>query len=141
MNYIREELLRQQTLWAALAGIGEEPAEEERTEGPLPGQGWERHRENSRNSSLTGAEEEVWVDYDSQSVEREPFAGSALPRSEAATVWDVKGRHRETELTEAGGQQIFAGGTAAERFSMDVKRISRSIQRDARRYDGGFSMY
>ena len=30
MNYIREELLRQQTLWAALASAREDPAEEER---------------------------------------------------------------------------------------------------------------
>ena len=53
----------------------------------------------------------------------------------------MKAGRRETDLTEAGGQLIFAGDTAAERFSVDVKRISRGIQRDARRYDGGFSMY
>lgn len=141
MNYIREELLRQQTLWAALASAREDPAEEERMEEQLLGQGWERQGETRGNNGLTGTEAETWVGYSPQAVEKEPFVGTALPGSEAATVWDVKGRHRETELTEAGGQLIFAEGTVAEQFSMDVKRISRSIQRDARRYDGGFSMY
>ena len=141
MNYIREELLRQQTLWAALAGVREEMAEEERVEEQLLEQDWEKQKETHGNSGLSGAEAETWVGYGPLAVEKEPFVGTAPPGSETATVWDVKGRHREVALTEAGGRLIFAGGTAAERFSMDMKRISRRIQRDARRYDGGFSMY
>ena len=141
MNYIREELLRQHTLWTALASVREDPAEEERMEEQFLGQDWEEQGETHGNNGLIGAEAETWVGYGLQAVEEEPFVETALPGSEATTVWDVKGRRRKTDLTEATGQLIFAGGTVAERFSMDVKRISRSIQRDARRYDGGFSMY
>lgn len=140
MNYIREELLRQQTLWAVLASVREDLAEE-RVEEQVLGQGWEKQGEPHGNNGLAGAETEAWVGYGPQAVEEVPFVGTAHPGREDATAWGVKARHRGTDLTEAGEQMIFAGGTVAEQFSVDVKRISRSIQRDARRYDGGFSMY
>ena len=131
MDYIQEELLRQKRALEALM-TGSVRQMEETAESA----------EAERLREVQGAEEVL--------------------RGRMAAAWEMAGGERrglragktgtvETGRGRNGGavQEIMAGGAVREvRYvnrgrtaQADVQAISRTIQRDARRYDGGFSLY
>lgn len=122
MDYIREELLRQRKLWSAL----------------LLGRG-------------TAAEEEETRENEVEYAEEVPDAGSGV-RAESEEVFKAgggAGAPRPTERTRRWMQTENGGGVrmvtevlrVEQREATDAKALSRAVQRDARRYDGGFTLY
>lgn len=152
MDYIREELLRQQSALRLLMRGSEEPAgiSDAEPDGPvkeetiwtggytLAGKGLSAARLASLNGMRGGIDGEVpgTVQAETGGSARsggnatgaEPFSAgqSFLPE----TAWTV-GDPGERTVTEL----IWADGGA----SWDPREISRVFQRDARRYDGAFS--
>lgn len=152
MDYIREELLRQQSALRLLMRGSEEPAGISDTEPDSPvkektiwtggytpaGKGLSAARLASRSGMRGGIDGEVPGTVQAETggsarsggnaIGAEPFSAgqSFLPE----TAWTVgnPGEHTVTEL-------IWADGGA----SWDPREISRVFQRDARRYDGAFS--
>lgn len=152
MDYIREELLRQQSALRLLMRGSEEPAgiSDAEPDGPVKeeaiwaggyapaGKGLSTARLASLNGMRGGIDGEVPGTVQAEtggtarSGENDTAAGqlsagqSLLPE----TAWTVgnPGEHTVTEL-------IWADGGA----SWDPREISRVFQRDARRYDGAFS--
>ena len=139
MNYIREELLRQQRALAALMS-GEEPdLAEERGEG-LADLAREEREELRGHGDTAGYGGRPLSRSVSRAAEGVPFfEPAAFENGEPAIPWAVAGTGAEpgTAGVTAGRRPVSeAAGTA-----MDLRSVSRGIQRDARRYDGGFSMY
>ena len=151
MDYIREELLRQRTALSALLLGGEEREEQEtvrtpaadrefpataagrgpewvRTEETLPVEGavsaagggaLRRHlaqRSRALRAAILGTAE---------------AAGAAVP-VDGGGSWTVDGGENG-ENAETVGRGPEVGGLSGA--------LSRAFQRDARRYDGGFSLY
>ena len=133
MDYILEELLRQRRTLAVLLTGGSPPetAEEtERTAGAGNGaEGTAVFQERSallRRETLrypTEAEEEV-------PAALRPTSGSGAARED--WTWSALGESGPSRFASVLAER--SGGTA----QADAKAISRAIQRDARRYDGGF---
>jgi len=126
MDYVKEELLRQKrALEALMLGAAEEEREGE--EAPPP----------TEESSADTAAELLHP--------RLAAEGSRRTARPAATGAAGRSLRRDAER--------FAQGAAAERrysaesalsavaVQSDARRLSRTIQRDARRYDGGFTIY
>ena len=174
MNYIREELLRQQDLLAVLmSGKEQEPADdgEPWTDDGLTGEeafygfGTEaRSLRPERRSSRQMDEMSVWAPDGIEGERLESTRSMTEDRNGLSRVW-AAGMRRDSEelripagdeiavafpqvgsgyetvfpLPAAMGRTLFVGeGTTAP---LNVRSVSRCIQRDARRYDGGFSMY
>ena len=51
------------------------------------------------------------------------------------------GRHADGETTEAHYTRNMMPNTFTAESKPEIRGISRAVQRDARRYDGGFSIY
>ena len=128
MDYVREELLRQKrVLEGLMGGKGSESEAAEQEESGLPDSGGEelskavsrvRKRVSERNR------ERGWKYEDEVS---EPFAA---------------GSAEGDDLTEEMVARVAARGFGFEKQPVaEVRELSRAVQRDARRYDGGFSMY
>ena len=66
-------------------------------------------------------------------VRQETNAGAAADTVRAATAMD-------RPVTAERGEIMFVGG-GGQTVATDAEAVSRAIQRDARRYDGGFSLY
>ena len=125
MDYVREELLRQSRALEALMRTGaaeDEPAEREETERRSLG------RETGKGKGMLPPLQ----------------AGEVPDRSRKNGAWEVPEGKNSTLWTEAAGEM---GGSVREerRFVSfgreSVREVSRAIERDARRYDGGFTMY
>lgn len=152
MDYIREELLRQQSALRLLMRGSEEPAgiSDAEPDGPMKetisageytpaGKGLSAPtRLASLDGMRGGIDGEVLgtVQAETGGTARNGENGTAAERLSAGqsflpeTAWTVgdPGEHTVTEL-------IWADGGA----SWDPREISRVFQRDARRYDGAFS--
>ena len=125
MDYVREELLRQSRALEALMRTGaaeDEPAEREETERRS------LRRENGKGEGTLP-----------------PLQASEVPdRSRKNGVWEVPEGKNSALWAEAAGEM---GGSVWEerRFVSfgreSVREVSRAIERDVRRYDGGFTMY
>ena len=164
MDYVREELLRQQAVLAALMGGGRESETAE--------QAGQRRAAGGAEERLAGDLSGEWMDSALEGGETNPgemgprvrLAGSGATRPDALRTgrpsapgfYGVGGRERPAAWQEtmgpvlrmrAGLSEVFAGGglgspdRSAVQGSADVQAVSRAIQRDARRYDGGFTIY
>lgn len=128
MDYVKEELLRQKrALEGLMGGRGSEREAAEQEESVQPDGGWELSVEPVRRVRK-------------HSFERNWRHGgkSADVDSEALAAGIAEGK----DLAEAPAARAAARGFGFERQSAaEVRALSRAVQRDARRYDGGFSMY
>ena len=119
MDYIQEELLQQRKVLAALmAGPGrkntktDDPAEQEYEDGKRKNSMWQKNRK------VTAAGKGV----DDLTLVPTIAAGIAAGM-------------------ERGGNMLMVRDTVISASARDAQELSRAIQRDARRYDGGFSLY
>ena len=153
MDYIREELLRQQSVLRRLMQGGEKPADASDEIADSPAQ-----------------EETVWTKADTSAAQGRSAArlpsqngmgggtsrdalkfipgenGEAVQSGETSALSETdpdRGQIRETTAPQAVGQMertvtelLWANGGEA---SWDPREISRIFQRDARRYDGAFT--
>ena len=158
MDYVREELLRQQKLLAALMS-GRPKAKEGAESGPERTSG--REEIWSGTSSGTGAAVEetggtglettalrVRISRPDQekrdsatveaSSERETQSEPSADRAVESDGWAKSVQLGMPDADDWGWAPVLrrsaAGGT-------DAQTVSRAIQRDARRYDGGFTIY
>lgn len=159
MNYIQEELLRQRRALAALMSgtTAEETEERENNSGA------ERAAKKS-----SGPENVAWES--SESAASFQDTGEAMKRAggtrkeelsasrEAAAGWqdgETSGNHKDgalrssapkrsggwTALRRTEPWQAGSGAAGTEQPATDLRAVSQGFQRDARRYDGGFSAY
>jgi len=148
MNYVREELLRQRAALAALMAGGIEEEAVERTtevlaaeaETQLPGamepenavlagtvQRWRRVASGLYRKSAYAAENPV-----TQADRKDLLSGGWERDSGVGSFHEADS---QTHMTSAMSPAVVPGVT------VDAREVSRVIQRDARRYDGGFSIY
>lgn len=143
MDYIREELLRQQAALTALL-LGKAAEEEPMGDGETAGGEWtvetavrkspaaaaaELETENARRPGAAGTEEAILL------------AGT-LGRGGDAPAREMGGGLDMDRLAEPGGERMVTEVLWADTGGMsDAKALSRTFQRDARRYDGGFRLY
>lgn len=160
MDYIRRELLRQQAALARLLLGGGKENEEQPADAASPA----RRDETSGYPVTTGNKTGNPLDTAAKSLRWQLSTVERLPEDRRPTA--ESGDHGETAAwagsLAAGAGPRFArrgpvrpfppadsGETAEQGFwrhletgeRSDEKALSRMIQRDARRYDGGFSLY
>lgn len=138
MNYIQEELLRQRQALAALMS-GKQPEPEAEQAAPeaaaqeQPDAWWEQAAETagpSRRSAAGAAAEQILP-----ADRRWPvFSGVGGAVRAAAEQGDGTVRRNVPVWLTADAPRRETGG-------VELRAVSRGFQRDARRYDGGFSMY
>lgn len=178
MDYIQEELLRQQRALAALmtgrdrpepewpeSAIAPPPAAEDEREAPagrpdpagagtvLRGPGKETPAWAVRAASVLGEGSGVGPEAGTAAAEMRRMAAARGLRRRNGGLLEKKDGGREIRAAESGGAAGHADGwpsrgnlpweTAAPagEGTADARALSRAIQRDARRYDGGFSLY
>ena len=141
MDYIREELLRQKNILSVLMTGGRNRGTEEHesveAETLKGGQGVGQQDNRSRtlqktNPMLGLSGRRVWSGEGPEEKRRSGFRG------DRGTEWRMKnlvGSEESVELFRAPHEPVVTETVA------DARALSRSIQRDARRYDGGFSLY
>ena len=153
MDYIRRELLRQQAALARLLLGGGKENEEQLADAA----GLARRGETSGHPVTAGNKPETPLDTAAQSLRRGLPLAERLPEDRRPAV-----EQRDDGEAAAWAGPRFArrgpvrpfppadsGETAEQGFwrrletgeRSDEKALSRMIQRDARRYDGGFSLY
>ena len=155
MNYIREELLRQREILAALMS-GEDRGQQEddqqtddlmedQREGLRGGERAELRSTRPGQKDRAGIQsaDKVWTPetagLESDWTDRTQAVAETWTASEDARVPMEEERFMASQPASIMGRTLFAGeGTATP---LNVRSVSRGIQRDARRYDGGFSMY
>ena len=126
MDYVREELLRQR--WALeallLTGAADEAPEAEETD-PV--------QERAAEMLAAKAGEDRFPERSAplRSVRRSL-------RGAEPTPWSA-GAFPETETISAVPE--WGGSLGPARMQVQVREVSRAVERDARRYDGGFTMY
>lgn len=143
MDYIREELLRQQ---AALAALLLGKAAEEETVGDESAINAEWPAETVTRKRAATADEELETEN-----ARRPDTGAARMEESillaGTPCWsgDVRrtgGGLNADGLVEHGGERTVTEVLWTDTGGMsDAKALSRTFQRDARRYDGGFRLY
>ena len=159
MNYAREELVRQERILAALLYGGQtwettmadqastspsaeadraSPAERLGTQGASGG--WSGTAPPTDRA--VGAEEGETLPAAGQTT-----AGPAAVHRQSSARRGQRGR---AALPQGGAVQavspqpdreLFRASDQTGRAAVDVRAVSRAIQRDARRYDGGFTIY
>lgn len=149
MNYIQEELLRQRRALAALmSGQEPEPEEEPAPEAPerAAEQDWRLVRREGPGTVRDGGTEMGAGTWERRSADTRRASvqgnlpGGGGPR-EAETARSVSERWTETGTDRLAGPWAAANAASAGERGVDLRTVSRGFQRDARRYDGGFSMY
>ena len=168
MEYIREMLLRQRTALGRLM-LGGGSAEEPETAAASPATtasgtgGWEI-RGNSfagagadRQTGPTSAGETLRLVLARKRAEWQ-YTAAFGPAGTGETADSAGRRNPMTEdggLSDGGGATMPGGGEAEETFYFlpgrrdsgaagmmeSARALSRTVQRDARRYDGGFPLY
>ena len=129
MDYIREELLRQNRILTRLM-VGEAPQDE------LDAAEKEHH-------ILTGEKNVASrTRWSRSAVEALSAAGVAVVGSDGDENIRLQ-RKAESDSGETGWNSFYAVWKDRKETeeSTNIRAISRYIQRDARRYDGGFSIY
>ena len=119
MDYIQEELLRQKKLLTALM-VGEVRFSSEETPEETTA------RRDEMLTSQNAPERDLRV------MRRSAHEGAAGSRR---TI------DRETEIETDGSGRVLRLAERDRSARADAQAVSRMIQRDARRYDGGFSLY
>ena len=146
VDYIQEELLRQKEALAVLMSGGTQARED-----------------SGRADTGTTAEKDLIWQESAESAYERVWEEDVLERTKRSSVREsMRGAVNRVAVSDLGGTVNAASGmnqsyyhpdalrvsaykVPYERFvtgkTADVRDVSRSIQRDARRYDGGFSMY
>ena len=144
MDYIREELLRQQAALTALL-LGKAAEEETVRDEETAGGEWPAGAAAQKRLAAAGAELEP--ERPRKTGFREAGAEEAvLPtggpgRGGDVPAWGAGGLDTEV-LAGPGGERMVTEVLWADTGGMsDAKALSRTFQRDARRYDGGFCLY
>lgn len=138
MNYIQEELLRQRNALAALmSGTTAEEAEERERSGP------DRAEWKGGGTAATDKDAEGAMGRAGETgVEAVAVSGKAAGRQAGDLRSGAPQRSGGwTALQRTEPWRTGSGVAMPERMAMDLRAVSRGIQRDARRYDGGFSTY
>lgn len=131
MDYIQEQLLRQRKALAVLMNGGTgaaaeaEPAAERTAVRSAAA-------EEEAPAQRRGVSSQTRMAARSR-VRQETNAGAAADAVRAAAAMD-------RPVTAGRGEIMFVGG-GGQTAATDAEAVSRAIQRDARRYDGGFSLY
>lgn len=134
MDYIREELLRQQVALAALL-LGKAAEEETVRDEETAGGEWPTEVSTRKSPAAAAAELET------ENV-RGPEAGAAGTEASSWPARGTGGGLGTDSLAERGGERMVTEVLWADTGGMsDAKALSRTFQRDARRYDGGFRLY
>lgn len=166
MNYAQEALLRQQLALAALlggsAGRRAETAERKDTrrgetwaaaEAPKEAARSRAEERWERSTAEVPATERAWHgDGTKTKAEEETDTaadGRAVPSGWGGRTEGLRGQTEETWMLEGSApspdgpwrQEGQQGTRSAAGGETDVQAVSRAIQRDARRYDGGFTIY
>ena len=129
MDYIREELLRQNRILKRLM-VGEDSQNERDT------------TEQDRRVFPAEKELDARTRWSRAAVEELTAAGITV----AETGGDENPRLQrkpESDSGETGWNSFYVAwkGSKEREETTNIRAMSRSIQRDARRYDGGFSIY
>lgn len=138
MNYIQEELLRQRKALAALmSGAPAQEAEEQERSG--------LERAELKTGETAAADRAAAGDR-GRAGEAGAEELSASGKAAGRQVGDLRSGASQrsggwTALQRTGPWQTGSGAAAADRTETDLRAVSRGVQRDARRYDGGFSTY
>lgn len=138
MNYIQESLAMQQRLWMALLEGGE--TEERQEESLSPGEGTVSAVPPASRRSAAAPTVEMVKRSDGGDVETPAAAARGQEAAQAApvlrqpvAVFPETGEARWEEESGAAGDRGSTAGAAED--------LSRELERDARRYDGGFPLY
>lgn len=129
MDYVREELLRQRTaLERLMTGGAEQPSVPEAQEDPA-------HRLPVRKE----AAEDAPAVHREQKGQETARRFRSMERERASFSHSGRQFAEETEDSFPWGERSLR--PAFEPVGADVRQVSRAIERDARRYDGGFTIY
>lgn len=137
MDFIREELLRQKDLLTVLM-TGKNREQTEEYEPAEEDFGWRRilGGQPTFERAVPGYHGDPWEEFAPE--QRDPAKTEHDRRQYAPRA----GRHWTQSRAEEAAGAVFVmphRDTAGQRA--DVRELSRKIQQDARRYDGGFSIY
>ena len=165
MNYAQEALLRQQLALAALLGGGAGRRAETAERKDTRRETWaaaEAAKETAqsraeerweRSTAEVPVTERAWRgDGTKTKAEEETDTaadGRAVPSGWGGRTEGLRGQTEETWMLEGSApspdgpwrQEGQQGTRSAAGGETDVQAVSRAIQRDARRYDGGFTIY
>ena len=164
MDYIREELLRQRAaLTRPLLGSDRNREEEERENDPAREEIPSAEEEYFRNSRTLAALEDIrvgrtaptvqdrfWQDLPEEMAEAMRYrerTGERVGEFPARSLETVPVYHRSYGITTGEGivEELVSVVTedmaAAAAEAVRAKELSRIFQRDARRYDGGFTLF
>jgi len=128
MDYVREELLRQRMALERLmtGGAEREPVPESQEDATRALTADEERAEAIRRVSRKGERRDT-----ARRSRRAEHGQSNLPRSESRGA-------AEAEPLARWGERRAA--SASESIRIGARQVSRAIERDARRYDGGFTI-
>lgn len=148
MDYIREELLRQKRVLAALMSGGTPEAADAED-------GLENVVSASQRADVDKqVERAISVSDEAEAISRLASVQRASDHAERSkTRHHLSDALQESEMFGISEGWSFGGagerspgytvtyGNSKSGEAADVRAVSRTIQRDARRYDGGFSIY
>lgn len=165
MNYAQEALFRQQLALAALLGGGTVRKAETAERKDTRRETWAaaeaaketvRSRAEERWEQSTAeipATERAWRGEGAKAKAEEETDtaadGRAVPSGWGGRTAGLRGQTEETWMLEGSAPLLDGpwrqGGQRGTHFAAggetDVQAVSRAVQRDARRYDGGFTIY
>lgn len=144
MDYIQEMLLRQKRALAVLM-LGETAVAGAKEDGETAVAGAKENEETALEAAAVKERqmEQETAQRSLAGAEQTARMGSGGARQERGTPVETKGRTMG-KLLPYGSADAWDKGLAGETSAgqtANVKAMSRVIQRDARRYDGGFSIY
>ena len=140
MDYIREELLRQKKLLTVLMTGKNREQTEEYDPARETEFSWQTSQENQTAVEIAAADDPVRLN--------RQFGSEQIASAKKGIDWrehthrsgrSLRQEYRVEEMV--GSVYIMPPRQAAVAGNADVRDMSRKIQRDARRYDGGFSIY
>lgn len=151
MDYLREVLERQEALLRRLMA-GERDTERgetetvHRTERTLQMPEGDGETGAHRAAAAAAAETETVPSPDRRGMRSEPvepLTEAVLLDEEALETQAAEFRRyrRSDALWREAAPTVWLEPVSLAETAVDVERISRAVQRDARRYDGGFTMY
>ena len=70
-----------------------------------------------------------------------PYSGGDLPTEVPVSTPERPGQEIELPTSEHAVVQVLLPGTVQTEGGLTVEELDRAVERDARRYDGGSSLY
>jgi len=137
MDTITDELLRQTALWRALT-FGEARNALEETEAPA------KAARSDGAAAETGEAAGDWTELARVLLRRGAESRTAInfPQRDMPEMADVSAHGSAGSLeTEAAENETAFSYPAGSWTAEPARELSRVFERDARRYDGGFSLY